>query len=273
MACDLNPACNFIFGFLWCTLPLDTIDVEFIIRTIKGIHMLWKDQTTETATCSHWSRQIKPFPSLQKKMEVYEDERKDGNSPFCPNPIQFTKKNPSTRRSRERSSGRRKQRKLDMGHFTPPKVKRPANFGPHCQPQKSTTTTTTMTMAAKPRIAITTHMMPSSCMMCKRWGPSCPFCAQAAPHPSPIESNWPNEDRNGDKQRAKEEKREEEQQDQEKNDEKKVANDYHPTSPVYDPKFKQDPLPHYSPKEKLALDPNYYPPNYVPDEEVTPLFL
>ena len=33
-----------------------------------------------------------------------------------------------------------------------------------------------------------------------------------------------------------------------------MPNDYHPTSPVYDPTFKQDPLPHYSLKEKLVMD-------------------
>ena len=103
-------------------------------------------------------------------------------------------------------------------------------------------------------------------------GPSCPFCAQLASHPSPIESDWSDEDWNGEKQRVKEEKKKD-QQGQEKNKEKKVPNDFCPTSLVYDPTFKQDPLPCCSPKEKLALDPNYYPPNYVPEEEDAPLLI
>ena len=35
---------------------------------------------------------------------------------------------------------------------------------------------------------------------------------------------------------------------------------------MYDPTFKQDPLPHCTPKEKMALDPNYYPRGYIPEE-------
>ena len=46
-----------------------------------------------------------------------------------------------------------------------------------------------------------------------------------------------------------------------------MPSDYHPNSPVYDPTFKQNPLSHCSPKEKLVLDPDYHPQNYVPNEE------
>ena len=36
---------------------------------------------------------------------------------------------------------------------------------------------------------------------------------------------------------------------------------------MYDSTFKQDPLAHYTLKDKLALDPNYYLQNYNPIEE------
>ena len=53
-----------------------------------------------------------------------------------------------------------------------------------------------------------------------------------------------------------------------------MPNDYQHSNLVYDPTFKQDPLPHCSPNEKLDLDPNYYPPNYVPNEkEDAPLLI
>ena len=54
-----------------------------------------------------------------------------------------------------------------------------------------------------------------------------------------------------------------------------MPNDYCPVSLVYDPTFKQDCLPCCSPKDKLALDPDYYPQNYVPHEEEqeTPLLI
>ena len=36
---------------------------------------------------------------------------------------------------------------------------------------------------------------------------------------------------------------------------------------MYDPTFKQDPLPSCNAKEKFALDPNYYPQGYISEEQ------
>ena len=95
-------------------------------------------------------------------------------------------------------------------------------------------------MATNPRIATMTPTTSSTGKMFKRWGPPCPFCAQSAPHPSSKESDWSNEDWNGDRQRVREDKKEQQKKEEEKN---KVPNDYYPASPVYDPTYKQDPLP------------------------------
>ena len=110
--------------------------------------------------------------------------------------------------------------------------------------------------------------MASTCRSCKRWGLPCHFCAQSAPHPSP---HWSNEDWNGEKQRTKEKERKQEQSAQQK--EEDLIKDYFPSSPVYDPIFKQDPLPCCTPKEKMALDPNYYPQGYIPEEQDDALLL
>ena len=59
---------------------------------------------------------------------------------------------------------------------------------------------------------------------------------------------------------------------EEKNKER-VLNDCCSASPVYDPTYKQDPLPHCGVKEKQALNPNHYPPKYVPEEEDAPLLV
>ena len=59
----------------------------------------------------------------------------------------------------------------------------------------------------------------------------------------------------------------------EKNNKEKVPNDYYPATPDYDPTYKQDPLPYCGCKEKQALDPNYYPSNYVSEEEDAQLFV
>ena len=56
-------------------------------------------------------------------------------------------------------------------------------------------------------------------------------------------------------------------------EEEDLAEVYCPPSPVCDPTSKQDPLPCYIPKEKLALDSNYYPKGYIPKEEETPLLV
>ena len=54
-----------------------------------------------------------------------------------------------------------------------------------------------------PAVEITTSPMastmvattvPSSDKACKRLGPPCPFCAQSAPHPSLVDSDWSEED-------------------------------------------------------------------------------
>ena len=76
MACELKSSCDFLFGFLKCALPEDTIDVKLTVRTVKGIHTFGKDHTTEYATCSPWSRWMKPFPSFRKKIETFKEEKK-----------------------------------------------------------------------------------------------------------------------------------------------------------------------------------------------------
>ena len=83
MACDLAPSCNFLYGVLSYHLPEDTIDVELTVRMLKGIHSYRKDCSTQISSCSPWSLQVCPFLSLTKKMEVYLEERRNNEDPFC----------------------------------------------------------------------------------------------------------------------------------------------------------------------------------------------
>ena len=134
MACELKPTCNSLFKFFQCSLPEDTIDIEVTVRMVKGIHMYRKDHITMSATCSPWNSQMKPFSSLMKKTEAFEEERRDENSPFTPSPIKFTKKAAPSKSSGDRSHRRSKSkfRKPDVGHFASPKAKRPAFlWAPH----------------------------------------------------------------------------------------------------------------------------------------------
>ena len=135
MACEMKPICNFVFGFLLCTLPMDTIDVEIMVRMVKGIHTFKKDHTTETATCCPLSRKIKPFLSLQKKIKAYEEEKRHKNCQLHPYPIQFTKKNTPNKRFRERPNRRSKQRKLDMDVSPHLRQRGQQTCWPNSQPQ------------------------------------------------------------------------------------------------------------------------------------------
>ena len=113
MAYDLKPSCDFLFGYFSCALPKDIIDVELTVRTVKGIHAFQKDCNTESTTCSPWSRQMKPFPLLCRKIQAFKEEKRAENSPF-PYFTKYTRKTIPTKGTREMSQKRSKSRKLDM---------------------------------------------------------------------------------------------------------------------------------------------------------------
>ena len=166
MACDLKPACNFFFGFLWCTIPMDTIDVELPVQTVQGIHTFRTDHTTESSTCIPCIKWMKPFPSLWKKIEAFEEKKKDGTK----KPI---KKSTPSRRSRNNTQekGKSKTRRLDMSKFTLPKAKRLSNLWTPLPTTEatSTPTTNTTTRATSPKIHNTTNpTIISTCRTCKR---------------------------------------------------------------------------------------------------------
>ena len=137
--------------------------------------MFQKDHTTETTTCSHGSRPDEAIPHpFRRRLRHMRRRRKMkiAQSALTPSHLQ---ENPTTKRSWDRLNGRRKQRKLDMGCFTPPKAKRPVNLWAPLPATKSTTATTTTTGAANSRRAITTPTMSSTCKTSKRWGLPCPL--------------------------------------------------------------------------------------------------
>ena len=68
MAYNLAENCNFLFGFFSCTLPQNTIDMDLMVCTLQGIHTFRKDRNTQVTKCSPWGTDVKPFPSLQRKM-------------------------------------------------------------------------------------------------------------------------------------------------------------------------------------------------------------
>ena len=89
----------------------------------------------------------------------------------------------------------------------------------------------------------------------------CPIC----PHPSAQESDWSDEDLDSDRHRVRELERKQKEEEEKRQKQKKE--DYCPSEPEYDPTQEAEAMPKFTPKMKLALDPNYYPPNYVPGQE------
>ena len=53
---------------------MDIVDVELMIRIVKGIYTYRKDHTAKSTVFSQWSRTVIPFPSLHRKIQAFQDE-------------------------------------------------------------------------------------------------------------------------------------------------------------------------------------------------------
>ena len=78
----------------------------------------------------------------------------------------------------------------------------------------------------------------------KRWGPSCQCYAQSIPHPEQIDSNWSEEDWDGEIKKAKEKEKqikEEELKQKLAAEEHRATTTYYPLSPQYNSADEEDP--------------------------------
>ena len=75
---------DFLFHNFCCALPKDTIDIEVTIQTVDGIHTYRRDRMTQAASYRAWSRQVRPFPSLRKKIAEYQEEKRRPFNIFTP---------------------------------------------------------------------------------------------------------------------------------------------------------------------------------------------
>ena len=76
MAREISPICDFIFRSIQTGFLTDTVDVDLTIRMVKGIYAYRKDHPAESMVFSPWSRSVIPFPSLQRKIQAYQDKNK-----------------------------------------------------------------------------------------------------------------------------------------------------------------------------------------------------
>ena len=62
MACEISPIGNFLFGSIGTNLPTNTVDIELMVQTVKGIYMYRKDHTAESMIFTLWSKKVTPSP-------------------------------------------------------------------------------------------------------------------------------------------------------------------------------------------------------------------
>ena len=84
--------------------------------------------------------------------------------------------------------------------------------------------------------------------------------------PSSQKSDWSDEEWDGDKHRVRKLERKQTEEEEEKG-QKQKKEDCIPSEPEYDPTQEAKTMPKFTPEINLALDPKYYPSNYVPGQE------
>ena len=180
----LKAHCDFDFHYFHCAIPKDTVDVEMTIWMMDGIYTYRRDQTTQITSYSPWSRQVKPFSSLRRKIANYEHEGKESHEKRNSNPFNPVRKNKSSMKRSRRSQKSRNYRKLDMEHSAPSTA---APTWP------TMTTTTSMANMSVPFGPPTTS---STLSMLKLPAHRLPYKMWAICHPTPapisslIHSDW-----------------------------------------------------------------------------------
>ena len=82
MACILRPECNFLNGYFRCLLPVETVDVEVKVNTMRGTNTFRRDRTSQIIKCNPWTTKLYPYSCLIQKMKMYlELEGKLGPKP------------------------------------------------------------------------------------------------------------------------------------------------------------------------------------------------
>ena len=149
----LAAKCDLIFGILTCNLPQDTIDVDLKVHTLLGIHTYKKDRNTQVIKCSPWGTEVKPFPSLQRKMMEFLMQRQIITYPFANRSYQSRPKAIPIRRHNLVTLTRANREKL----FQPRKV----NVGPYPPAMQRNWLTTVKAKKLKPHQQVRHPYLPS----------------------------------------------------------------------------------------------------------------
>ena len=71
MTSEISPICDFIFKSIGTSLPIDTVEVDLTIWTVKEIYTYKKDHTAESMIFTLWSKKVIPFPLLKGKYKLF----------------------------------------------------------------------------------------------------------------------------------------------------------------------------------------------------------
>ena len=76
MAREVIPICDFIFRLIRTCLLTDMVDVDLIVREVKGIYTCRKDHNMESMIFTLWNKKVIPFPSLRQKIQAFQDSKR-----------------------------------------------------------------------------------------------------------------------------------------------------------------------------------------------------
>ena len=72
---SLNVTCN-LDGYLFCRMPADTLEVEFIVKTKWGKHTMFQDTYTHTERFSSWD-------GADRRSSVHSRQRRTPQREVC----------------------------------------------------------------------------------------------------------------------------------------------------------------------------------------------
>ena len=75
MASQITLTCDFIFGFLRCDFPEDTIHVDLKIYMQSSIYIYGEDRHSKINKFTPWGSEVTPFASLKRKMTEFIGQR------------------------------------------------------------------------------------------------------------------------------------------------------------------------------------------------------
>ena len=167
---------------------MDTVDVELMIRTVKGIYMYRKDHKTKSMVFSPWNRTIIPFPSLHKKIQAFQDENRQ-MSAWNKGHATSSFSSPAEPKCRHTLGKTRAKWSNQRNCFNPMKMEW------YNSEDQDTTNFSKINI-----------VKPTPNRLCTRTSKGCMYCKFNAPYPSVTLSDWCSEDWDGDKAKPREER-------------------------------------------------------------------